>query len=97
MCYKCYMRSIGIRELRQHASQYLRQVQQGETIEITDRGQPVALLTPVPAGSQLEELAARGQATRPTDDLLALDPLASAAAEGGTPSEVLAAMREHER
>lgn len=45
MCYACYVRSIGIRELRQHASQYLRQAQQGETIEIPDRGQQEALLT----------------------------------------------------
>jgi len=32
------MRSVGIRELRQRASQLLRQVERGESIEITDNG-----------------------------------------------------------
>jgi prevent-host-death family protein len=40
------MRSIGIRELRQHASKYLRLVREGETIEVTDRGEPIAMITP---------------------------------------------------
>jgi prevent-host-death family protein len=39
------MTRIGIRELRQRASDYLRRVEAGETIEVTDRGRPVALLT----------------------------------------------------
>lgn len=42
------MRSIGVRELRQNASQYLRLVEAGESVEVTDRGRPVALLVPVP-------------------------------------------------
>ncbi len=41
------MRSIGIRELRQQASKHLRDVERGETIEVTDRGRPVALLVPI--------------------------------------------------
>lgn len=41
------MESIGVRELRQHASRYLRRVSQGETLEVTDRGRPVARLVPV--------------------------------------------------
>ena len=41
------MKSIGIRELRQHASQYIRLVEEGETIQVTDRGRPVAMITPV--------------------------------------------------
>lgn len=45
------MERIGIRELRQHASRYLRRVQLGESLEITDRGRPVALLVPVRADS----------------------------------------------
>ncbi len=35
-----------MRELRQHASRYLARVASGETIEVTDRGRPVALLVP---------------------------------------------------
>ncbi len=42
------MRRIGIRELRQNASRYIQLVKEGETIEVTDRGVPVACLTPLP-------------------------------------------------
>ena len=45
------MTTVGVRELRQRASELLRLVEQGETIEITDRGRPVALLTPSPHGA----------------------------------------------
>lgn len=41
------MDRIGVRELRQHASRYLARVALGETLEITDRGRPVALLVPI--------------------------------------------------
>src|SRR6266581_2196324 len=40
------MVSIGVRELRQRASEVLRRVEQGETIEVTDRGRRVAILAP---------------------------------------------------
>lgn len=55
------MPSVGIRELRQRASQLLRLVEAGETIEITDRGRPVALLTPISDLSPLERLRAAGE------------------------------------
>jgi prevent-host-death family protein len=54
------MTRIGIRELRQRASDYLRRVEAGETIEVTDRGRPVALLTPIPKASPVERLRASG-------------------------------------
>lgn len=41
------MKTIGVRELRQHASKYLEQVAAGQSIEITDRGRPVARLVPI--------------------------------------------------
>jgi prevent-host-death family protein len=41
------MKRIGVRELRQHASKYLEEVAAGESIEITDRGHPVARLVPI--------------------------------------------------
>lgn len=41
------MTRIGVRELRQNASRYLEQVKAGETVEVTQRGELVALLTPV--------------------------------------------------
>ncbi len=46
-CYVCSMADrIGVRELRQHASVYLHRVQAGETLIVTDRGRPVAVVTP---------------------------------------------------
>lgn len=55
-----HMRRIGIRELRQRASDYLRRVEGGETIEVTDRGRPIALLTPIPQAPPIERLRASG-------------------------------------
>jgi prevent-host-death family protein len=51
------MERIGVRELRQHASRYLARVAGGETLEVTDRGRPVALLTPVPVDSWAQMIA----------------------------------------
>src|ERR1700710_1834364 len=45
------MERIGVRELRQHASRYLALVKAGETVEVTERGQLVALLAP-PGGAR---------------------------------------------
>jgi prevent-host-death family protein len=39
---------VGVRELRQNLSVYLRRVRRGETLEVTERGNSVALLDPVP-------------------------------------------------
>ena len=63
------MTSVGVRELRQRASELLRRVEEGETIEVTDRGRPVAVLSPVPEGSPLEQLRALGEIEPATADL----------------------------
>ena len=53
---------IGVRELRQHASRYLSRVKAGETVEVTERGQLVALLVPPdPATTSRERLVASGR------------------------------------
>lgn len=39
------MKTIGVRELQQHASAALRRVAQGEVIGVTDRGRLVAILS----------------------------------------------------
>jgi prevent-host-death family protein len=97
MCYKLHMASVGVRELRQRASELLRRVADGETIEITDRGRPVALLTPLPEGSPLERMRAAGDiesAAIDFDDLpepLVLEPGVE------LPSQVLARLRRDER
>lgn len=66
------MSSVGVRELRQRARELLRRVEAGETIEITDRGRPVALLSPMPEGGPYERMLASGEiepATGSLDDL----------------------------
>jgi antitoxin (DNA-binding transcriptional repressor) of toxin-antitoxin stability system len=60
------MRAVGIRELKNHLSSYLRMVRSGEAIVVTDRGEVVAELRPpgeVPAPSKyplLDEMARKG-------------------------------------
>lgn len=45
------MQRVGVRELRQKASEILRRVAAGEAFEVTDRGRPAAILsTPMPTG-----------------------------------------------
>lgn len=91
------MTRIGIRELRQKASEYLRRVEAGETIEVTDRGRPVALLTPVPEAPPLERLRASGEIEAGElgfDDLP--DPLELRDAQEA-PSVVLQRLRADER
>jgi len=56
------MKSISVRELRQNASEWLRQVQRGESFEVTDRGRPVALLGPLPE-DPIERMIAAGRLT----------------------------------
>ena len=45
--------TVGVRELKARLSEYLRQVKQGRTIVITERGKPVGRL--VPTGQSLEQ------------------------------------------
>jgi prevent-host-death family protein len=41
------MRSVGAYEAKTHLAELLEDVQRGETIEITKRGVPVAVLSPI--------------------------------------------------
>lgn len=91
------MRAIGIRELRQQASRYLRDVQRGETIEVTDRGRPVARLVPVPRDGGLDELAAAGRLEPARGDALELGEQLAPARGEALPSELLGALRADER
>ncbi|HVQ99826.1 MAG TPA: type II toxin-antitoxin system prevent-host-death family antitoxin, partial [Mycobacterium sp.] len=50
------MERIGVRELRQHASRYLDRVKAGESIEVTERGTPVAVLVPAARDEVRERL-----------------------------------------
>jgi prevent-host-death family protein len=91
------MISVGVRELRQRASELLRRVEQGETIEITDRGRPVAMLTPTPQGSPLEQLRAAGDVETALGDLDDLPEPLTLPEGADSPSTVLAQLRSDER
>ncbi len=41
---------IGVRELKQHLSDYLDRAERGQVITITERGRPKVLLVPLPGG-----------------------------------------------
>jgi prevent-host-death family protein len=91
------MFSVGVRKLRQRASELRRRVAAGETIEVTDRGRPVALLTPLPEVGPLERLRATGEVTPPAGDLDDLpEPLPLAPGQE-PPSSVLERQRRDER
>ncbi len=69
-----HMDRVGVRELRREASAILRRVAAGETVEVTDRGRPVAvLLRSMPTG--LDRLEREGLLRRAEGDLLDLLPV----------------------
>lgn len=60
------MATVGIAELRQNLSEYLRRVERGERLVVTDRNRPVAELGPPPTtGEALDRLIAEGRVSRP--------------------------------
>lgn len=72
----CYMEAeierkrVGVRELRQNLSVYLRMVAEGETLEVTERNRAVAVLAPLPESSTpLGRLVSSGRASAPAGDL----------------------------
>lgn len=102
----CYMSDpntgparVGVRELRQNLSVYLDRVKAGETLEVTEHGQPVAQLGPRPAKpiSILDQMIADGRATpatiRPRD---IPPPLPNPDPDGPTLTEILLQMRDED-
>src|SRR5438094_47947 len=92
MCYKYHMKIIAVRELRQQASRYLREVERGGTSEVSDRGRAVARPGP-PAIGRARQLIDRLELVRiddalldaaallPVEDLHSLDAIHLAAAQ----------------
>lgn len=65
------MDSVGVRELRQNLSVYLRKVKAGESLAVTERGREIARLTPSgPKDSAIARLVAERGATMPRGDLI---------------------------
>ncbi len=88
------MERVGIRELRQHASRYVKRVTQGESFHITERGKPVAILSPLTV-DPWEQLIATNHVIVPEhpEELFAMKPV-----DYGVPaSQNLAEMRAQER
>lgn len=66
------MSRVGVKELKDRLTYYLRLTQKGEEIVVTDRGRPIALLQHIEAGkpgtreARLAQLAALGKIIPPT-------------------------------
>ncbi len=91
------MTTVGVRELRQRASELLRLVEAGETIEITDRGRPVALLAPLAGQGPVERLRTAGEITPAQGDLSDLAGPMPLPRGQEAPSRVLDRLRRDER
>jgi len=91
------MKTIGVRDLRQRASEYLRDVQDGQSLEITAHGRPVAQLVPVRRAGRRSLLVTRGRLSVGTGDLLKLGAPLPPAPGVQTVSELLRGARDGER
>jgi prevent-host-death family protein len=92
----CYIEpvsgNVGIRELRQDLSRYLRRVIAGERLVVTERGRPVAVLSPwAEEGDVIDRLVAEGRMRRGRGGLLAVQPIRRVVSRAG--SEALAKER----
>lgn len=94
MCYCPVVMRIGVRELRQHASRYLDMVKAGQTVEVTERGELVALLvSPTRAERARGRLVATGRLI-PASGPLQLPPRRALPADDESASETLSGLRE---
>ena len=91
------MERIGIRELRQHASRWVRRAAAGESFEVTDRGRLVARLVPPAPLEGVAKLRAEGRISEANGDLLDLGPPLPPKPGILLPSEIIAADRDDER
>jgi len=87
--------TVGVRELRQNLSVYLDRVKLGETLSVTEYGQVVAILAPLPAArlTTLERLVAEGRATAPTRSLRDLPPPTPGRPDAPASEDVIAELR----
>ena len=87
------MDEVGIRALKQNASEVVARAAAGEVITVTDRGRPVAQLVPLP-DSNLDGLVAAGVARPPKRPLSELPTPVDA---GARLSDAVIAARDDER
>ena len=55
------METVTHREMRNRSGEILRRVEAGESVRVTNNGQPMAMIVPV-SGDLLDALVARGEA-----------------------------------
>jgi prevent-host-death family protein len=67
------MSTVGVKELKNCLTQYLRRTKQGEEVIVTERGHPIALIQPIKSAdkaasleAKLAKLAAQGLVVLPT-------------------------------
>ena len=82
-----------MRELRQNASEWIRRAQAGEHIEVTKRGEVVAVLGPPPSGGALTRLRQAGRLKSAT----VTGPLPAPVKTRRPASDALAELRADER
>jgi len=66
------MSTVGIKELKNRLTYYLRRTKQGDEVVVTERGKPIALIQPITSAkkiltleAKLARLAALGHVTLP--------------------------------
>ena len=67
MCYGSVMHEVGLREMRQHASDLVRRAEAGERVTITVAGRPAAVLGPAARGAWRHWDDVAAIFARPTD------------------------------
>lgn len=90
---------VGIRELRQNLSVYVKRVrEEGRAYEVTERGEPVARLTPLEdrPTSVFERMIADGRITPATRDWSDLPEPVQLPPGGPSLSEILQQMRDED-
>lgn len=67
------MSTVGVKELKNRLTQYLRRTKEGEEIVVTKRGKPIAVIQPIQSAApvvtlqaRLAKLAAQGLVALPT-------------------------------
>jgi antitoxin (DNA-binding transcriptional repressor) of toxin-antitoxin stability system len=91
--------SIGIRELRQHASVYVDMAEKGYTVDITNRGRLVAQMVPArQPDSPLERWIARGVVERAEEpgSVLDVDPYSAVPSGQLSAGDALGQLRQDE-
>ncbi len=76
---------VGIRELRQDLSRFLRRVRAGERFVVTEHGRPLAVLAPWADETDiLDRMVASGKARRGSGRLLEIEPVSRPVSRDGS-------------